>query len=295
MIYTTLDQAKSYLGITTTTDDAKLLEFLEWSSRLIDSYKGRRYDVRVETRLFDIPRARATTFGVFDGAITGQEPPLRFDDDLLEIISLTNGDGTAISNTTYLLKPANSYPKSRLRFKRSSDVTWEPDDDGNEEQVIQAAALWGYHDDYGHAWLDSLDAVKDVGGISASATTITVTDADGAMADGRTPRFQVGQQLKADTEYLRVRAVSTTLNTITVTRGENGSTAATHALNTKLYIWQPMGNIVQACTRLTAWRYKQKDVDTFDRSYVLGAGVINVPTNLPADVKMALGAPKVRL
>ncbi len=56
-----------------------------------------------------------------------------------------------------------------------------------------------------------------------------------------------------------------------------------------------VGNIEQACVRLVKWRYTQKDVDNFDRVYVAGTGVVSVASAIPADVKMALGAPKARL
>jgi len=134
------------------------------------------------------------------------------------------------------------------------------------------------------AWIDSDDAVADAAGINASVTSITVTDADGTASDLDSPRFQVGHLIRIESEYLDVQAVNTSTNVLTVKRGVNGSTAATHALSTQIDVFRPIDNIQMAAMRLAVWRYRQKDVNSFDRTTILGTGIAITPAAIPADV-----------
>lgn len=273
--YVTLDQVKEHIKITSSTDDEKLLDYIEWSSRLIETWKGRRYDPRVQKRVYDTPQANSSVFGVFDPALSEIQSKrvLRLDDDLLELTELLNGDNVEI--TDYVLEPANEYPKNRIRL-RSSEVFVNSDD--GPEQAISVTGVWGYHDRWNEAWtiLDVLDAQ-----LSASADEIIVSGAE------------IGQLLRLDTEYVLVLDIGAT--TATVERGFNGSTATIHVSGTKVELYQPMSTIVQCCYRLVKWRYTQKDVDNFDRTFVMGAGVMTTPTSLPSDVVRILGAHRVRL
>jgi hypothetical protein len=152
--------------------------------------------------------------------------------------------------------------------------------------------VWGYHEDYDRAWGDSLDTVSGSAGITASATSLSVTDADGAPEDRVGQRFQAGQLLRAETEYLAVRAVDTATNTLTVKRGANGSTAAAHAQGTAIYIYRPMETIEQAALRLATWAYRQKDTNTFERITILGSTQTVMPGAVPGDVLELLPTPR---
>ena len=297
MYYATLEQVKRYVGLTTltATQEARLMDFLPWATDLINTYKGRRYDARVETRQFDVPTSGASGFGVFDWSLQAARPipPLRLDEDLLELSELLNGDGEEIESTQYVLEPANQSPKNRIRLRGTAAVYWVGGDDGNE-QAIRVTGLWGYHDNYAKAWADSGDTVQD-DPLAADALTLTAADADGQAKDLRSPRFQAGQLLRLEDELVYVLAVDADTNQLSVERGYNGSTAAEHAAGTEIEIWRVVGNIEQACVRLVKWRYTQKDTDNFDRVYVAGSGVVSVSSAIPSDVKMALGAPKARM
>jgi hypothetical protein len=284
MNYTTLADAKAYLKLTSTSEDDLLSTFITWATDYINFYKGRRYDPRVETRVFDVPSSGASVFGQFDSRLQAPVaiPPLRLDEDLLELKTLTNGDTTVI--TDYLLEPANNLPKTRIRLK--GGVSWEPDADGNYRQAISVLGVWGAHDNYSQAWQNSLSSLS--AGISASVTSFAVT----TIAP-----FKAGQLARIDDEFMLVTAVATVLSvpTLTVERGYNGSTAAAHLISAGISIFRPQGNVVQACLRLVKWRYVQKDVDLFDKTYSADTGMTIVPTAVPVDVKAVLGAPKAYL
>lgn len=292
MNYITLAAVKPTLGIkTSSTDDALLETFLQWATAQIDNHKGRHYDPRRETRYFDLPSAGGSLFGVFEPRLQtiAKQPVLRLDEDLLEVTSIMNGDGFAL--TKYVVEPANFSPKTRIRLVNGA--AWEAADDGQTEQAIAVTGIWGSHDRYSAAWKASAYTLQD-NPLSSSATAITVLGIVG---------FEAGQLLKIENEFALITAVNTVagtppaLNTynLTVERGANGTTAASHAKDTGLSIWQVQGNISQACARLVKWRYTQKDVDTFDKTYSGETGMVSVPTAIPSDVLALLGAPKAQI
>ena len=199
--------------------------------------------------------------------------------DLLEIVTLTNGDGTVITSGQYALLPRTGYPKYGIELLPSSNLIWT--DDGVDWQgAITLDGLWGYHEDYAHAWVNTLDSVQDTGGINATTPTITVTDADGQDARYQT-RFAVGQLLKVESEFLKVLAVvADATNQLTVLRGANGTTAATHAKDKPLYSYAPMRNLEQICIALVAWLYRNKG-SAGDQIQVLMEGTRIVSGEVP--------------
>ena len=287
MNYATLDQVKKALNITDTSDDQLLLRLLITATKIIDRERGRRHDIRFEIRYFDRPKESRniwTTLSV--------EPPLRLDDDLLEITQLINGDGTVVSDSSILLEPAGRSPSSRVRLKPQSGVTWASDNQGNEKQIIGVSGFWGYHDDYTSAWEDSLDAIQN-DPLSDETSVISVQAANGVTENMFSPRFEVGMLLRIDNELMMVKSINLELQTLNVVRAYNGSQAVQHSKNASINIYRVMPNIVQACVRLVMWMYRLKDTDSFDKVYTLGVGV-SIPVELPVDVIRLIGGQKVR-
>jgi hypothetical protein len=302
MDYVTLTQVRAYRNLKAgeTADDVKLQDFIRGSCQFIDNYCRRRFDVRRETRLFDYPIKPRSAFGVYDAQAwvdqmnaTGDlgAGVLRLDADLLSVETLLNGDGSTISASDYVLEPANEGVKHSIRLLSSSGVKWQYGTSGRREQVISVTGLWGYHPNYATAWLDSLDTVQS-NPLTIGGTSLTVSDADGAAADLQSPRFQAGQLLKIESEYVNVIAVNTSTNVLTIKRAANGTLAAAHAQSTPISIYRPLDDIVMAALRLVAWRYTQKDANSFDREAILGTGIAITPSAVPADVIKLLPPPK---
>lgn len=63
---------------------------------------------------------------------------LYLDADLLEVVTLTNGDGTVIPSNGYWLLPDNTTPKSKIKLK--SSYSWAFGTDGR----INVAGIWGF-------------------------------------------------------------------------------------------------------------------------------------------------------
>ncbi len=240
----TLAQVKRYCGIPTafTDDDALLTRLIIDGEMWAERAAQRAFKPAIETRTFDWPGQSTLYFG----------------DDLLELITVTNGDATSVTLTDLNLQPRHHYPKFGVGINRGSGITWQYT--STPENAISIKAAWGCHDDWGNAWVDSLDKVLDAAGISNSVTTITVTNVDGANVNTDSPRFSAGMLIKIESEWCEVTAATnSTTDTLTVKRGALGSTAATHAINTPIYVFQPQRNITAAILHYVHWRYNQKN------------------------------------
>ena len=261
IVYATLTQLRQRLDIPTadTDDDGRLLVSLRQATAQIDRYTARRFAPVKQTRRYDV-----------------QDPfYLRLDIDLLELDTLTNGDGSNIDLGDVLLIPTGDGPKSVIRLDPEGDAFFIYE--ASPVQALQVTGIWGFHDNWSEAWRDTADTVED-NPLSSSATTITVNDADGSDSADLSPRFQVGQLLKIEDEYLHVTAVDTTSNELTVIRGVRGTTAASHAQNTAISVYVPPQDIQALCLRWATWLYQQVNAG-------IGAGADWLyPPDLPGDM-----------
>jgi len=300
MYYTTLSQVKSDLGLSSseTTDDALLTRWIRLSSKFIELYKGRRYDIRKETINFDTPLTDIGDNAYLNIAYNGGGSDLvgsvlRVYEDLVSVDELTNGDGVVIPSTEYVLLKRHLYPKFAIKLKPFSDYVFELDDDGNPEDAIEVNGYWGYVNP-ATCWIDSGDKITGTG-INSSDTVIICSDVSGVAGDLLSPRFEAGQMIKIEDEFLFITEVDTATNNLTVTRGYNGTTAVEHLIDTIIYVFRPNDIIVQMATRLVSWRYRQKDVDNFDKVFNFAEKSISIPSALPADVQAMLGSRKTRM
>lgn len=197
---------------------------------------------------------------------------LNLDADLLHVLAVTNGNGAAIDLAAIRTQPANDYPKWRLSLSRGSGVvfTWEHE----REQAIEVEGIWGYHTDYPSAWVDTLAVLPDEG-LDSSATSFTTSDAAGLNANGA-PRFEVGQILKIEDEFIRVVGLTFAEegdDTVTIRRAQLGTTAAAHSAGTSIESWQVLPDIEWQATRLVVWAYQHRDtvqsVEFIDSNVVL--------------------------
>ena len=128
--YCTLLEYKLFANVDSTEadDDTAIESIIEGVSRYIDLKTQRTFYARTATRYYDLPSGRE----------------LVLDDDLLTITELLNGDGVEISSDDYNLIPKNDPPYRAIRLTETSTITWDLDDDGNSEYVIDVAGTWGY-------------------------------------------------------------------------------------------------------------------------------------------------------
>jgi hypothetical protein len=238
-VLNTLFSLRARLGLATseTTDDPRLIAALQAAAFQVERAAGRRFSPRKAALQHTITRSTE----------------LLLDDDLLELTTLANGDGTTIPLNNVLLLPDDA-PAGGLLLTAGSSFIWTQ----TPIQAVTVTGIWGWHDRWASAWRDSSDTVQN-NPLGSSATSITVADADGADVTGETPRFQVGHLLKIETEYVRVLAVNTATNVLSVLRGVNGTSTASHALNTPIYTFQPVPDIAAIALRHAAHLYREPD------------------------------------
>ena len=289
-VYATIDELNLYLGGglyegEESRDDDLLLRFTVKASRMFDKFATngvmpmRRFYPTLATKDFDHPDNAAL---------------LLLKDDLLEVTTLTteNGD-TPIVTADYMLVTANGRynqtPYGRIQLHPNGTTTAFAYD-GTQYGANQVDGVWGFHDNWASAWEDSTDLVEDTGGINAAVTSITVGDADGTDINGIAQRFKRQQLIKIDDEYLWVVDVNATDDELTVRRGMNGSTAATHDEDEPIYIFRPMDDVVEAMEELSTYIYHRKDTlgTEIDQAVMTAQGQIVIPSKLPDTVKEIL-------
>ena len=240
-------------------DDGIIEDIIEGVSRYFDEYTGRTFYPRYETRRFTVPH------GQNDNSI------LFVDDDLLEVVTITNGDATSLASTEYYLKPHNFSPAYALQMIETSNYNWEPTSAGAYTNAIQIAAWWGFHNRYSQrAWTSG----GTLGAAMADTTTASAT-----LTAGHSIR--AGDIVKIGTEIFNVSAVTATTATFNQ-RGDNGSTAATHLISTVVYKWNPITEIKQACLQSVLNVYASRTGQSSSgRVTITGAGVVIRPDDIP--------------
>lgn len=291
--YVSFEDLKGYQDVPNETDDELLKELCETASRMWDGYTNRHFAPWRETRYYDYIDERGDSLRLSARARIAYftEPwasILKVDEDLLEVKVLQTANGeTTIAASDYYLKCGHTYnqqPYDRIELIVSGDITVFTFS-GTYQKANVVDGIWGFHDAWAQAWQDSQDTVQD-NPLSAVATTLTVNDVDGAGVFGVTPRFKVQQLLKMEDEYSYVTGKSDTLNTLTVIRGVNGTTAAEHDKNTAISVYQPMRDIWHSVRRLAAWLYGQKDSPFFETQISPQLGTITIPPSAPIDVRV---------
>jgi hypothetical protein len=234
--YASIADVKGVLGISATTDDTVIRKIAEAASRSIDSYCNRIFAVQSTTKYFD-------------GAVELCVP------DLLSITTLkTDEDGdydydNTYETTDYILygvgieDTLNTYPKTRIVIDPNGDYSSFA---SGYKKGVQIAGVWGYGD-----------------GISATPYVIDTTTAE-ALDTSETgvdvtsvTNLSAGQVILVESEQMYIYSIATT--TLTVERGVNGTTAATHDTGKSIYIYQYPSDVRQACIDLSTALYQLRD------------------------------------
>lgn len=231
--YASIADLKTALSVTSTTDDVVMRKIIDSASRMIDRYTNRYFYVWSTTKYYD-------------GALR------LWTDDLLSIDASglkTDEDGDAtyentLATTDYILYPLNTYPKTYIEISNDSDYG---SFGGGVKKSVSITGKWGYGD-----------------GISTTPYTDSGTTLDGTLTVGATAvavhsitPHSLGQTILVELEQMFVESISTTV--MTVIRGVNGTTAATHADNITTYIYQYPSDIWQCCIDLSSAIYQNRN------------------------------------
>ena len=243
----TIQQVKNWFeqyGDSTSDDDilyTYLLETSRWVSRVI----GDMFVPEIKTRKFDSVGDHVSN--VYHTLFLGRA--------IADITSLTISSVAYTEDTDFEKFPFGEESVHELLALDDTNLWYSSSDWRN---AIAIAGTWCWHHDYSSAWQSSGDTVQDGSGLTASVTEITVTDVDATGWDGIHDRFSPGNFIRIGTEFMAVTAVNTDTNKITVIRGVNGSTAATHDNSDEIDVFWVMPEIQRAINLITAFRYANR-------------------------------------
>ena len=217
---TTLKSA-TYLNVTGTGEDTRFRALLEAASEEIDKLTHRFFECQEGTRYYD---------GDYHLLFPG--------DDILSITTLKldlDGDGvfeTSLAATDYHMKPLNSYPKTYLEIAYGGDYS---DFARSLSKAIEITGVFGFG--------NGVSATPYTSGGTLGAAVSDTTGTSVTMTAGHS--VAAGHTIRIDSEQMYVQVVAA--NTLTVKRGVNGTTAATHSNSTAVYIYEYPAPITQAC------------------------------------------------
>jgi len=132
MSYLEVVELRDYLDVSITTDDPLLGMAIGAAQEYIDSQTNRHFEAETDTRYFDRSALDPNNSRLLN----------LYDDDLLSVTTLTNGDssGTAISSSDYWLYPRNRTPYHGILLKTDISDYWQWDTD----YWVSVAGTWGY-------------------------------------------------------------------------------------------------------------------------------------------------------
>ena len=261
--YASTDEFRDYLAGTSYssgwTSDANILRrIMESSSGRIDNYVGMQsFGPRMETHYYDIgrgtlretpqpsvPALSGGSIGVSDRLIA----VIPLDDWLVSPTTVTSYKATDRSSSEtltqgysddYWLEPYNFSPKVRLKLNEDTSKGFH-----SGQQTLSILGTWGYSNNTES--VTTVDAVS-----STTATSVSV----GSASD-----LSPAQTILVNSEQMYITGISG--NTLTLERGVNGTTAATHSGGDTAYrfLYDPL--VVQACLDLSKIYFRDRDMGT---------------------------------
>lgn len=262
---TTLTSIRTQLAIagTLTSDDNFLDDQIDKASAWIFEHtRERAFVPYLETRYLRQDALGNPAVNRFGNYIA---PRLMVDEDLLAVQSIANGDSDGSVVNAYTLLPLNRYPKSEIELTSASGSAWNFQ---SYDSDVSVTGFWGYHPDYAHAWE------------SASTLAATLTASDTGAAVPGTASYDDGDYvLIGGSEIGRVTAIAS--GTLTLLRGQNGTTAGTHAAAETVKPYSFPADIQKACNDLVKYYYHHRKTD--DVAQIVDVGV-QLETKIPADI-----------
>ena len=265
--YITVDLLKSssVLNVTGTGDDTRLRLLAESQSRVVDRLTNRHFYALTAARTFDAGNGHLLNMPDL-ASITS----LKTDENIDRTFEVT------WASTDYLLRPNNADPTTRGNSNSRPYTQIIVDSNGSRSafplgfQTIEVTGEWGY-------WLHKATATETADAISSTtAKTFSVS----ARTD-----VEAGHTLLIDTEQVYVQSYSG--NTLTVLRGVNGTSAATHSGGAAISLYEHPEPVREAVIIQAARMWKRKD-SSYANALGLEGGLMEIFRGIDQDVKQAL-------
>lgn len=155
---------------------------------------------------------------------------LKLPDSALEVIGVTGGGGAP----TVMVAPGAS------SFLLRTDADWTL----SFRDRVEVEAVYGYHVNPAAAW-QTVDA-----SISFTANEVTKVVANAS-------RYERGQLVRSDDEFMLITDIAINTNTLTLQRGINGTTATIHT-DKPLQVYQVMIDVAEITREIAAHLYKNR-------------------------------------
>jgi hypothetical protein len=270
--YVSVDTLKSssVLNVTGAGDDTRLRMLLENVSRQVDRYCNRHFFALSLTKKFD---GDGTIGLLVPDLVSVDSNGLKTDDDLDRVFE------TTWASTDYLLLPSNADPATAGNPQSRPYNRVEVDVDAGTKskfpagrETVQVTGQWGW-------WRHPKRAPETANAIADSTTTsVTVS----ARTD-----VEAGHTILIDSEQMYVKSYST--NTLTVVRGVNVTTAASHGGAAAIDIYEYPGPVVEAAIIQAARLWRRKDSAFATTTGFPETGQAMVSNRMDPDVMLLLG------
>jgi hypothetical protein len=142
MAYITTAQLKSYMGISSSSDDALLSLCIDRAQSVINSYTNRVFESTADTTRYYTPIIDRIGSGLGYSGDLSDDYTITTNYDLISITSITNGTGDAIPTNAVVTLPPNFTPGYAVRIKQASGYFWSYV--GSPEASVSITGRWGY-------------------------------------------------------------------------------------------------------------------------------------------------------
>lgn len=274
-LLSTLDNAKSIMGTVTgqITTQATIDNDLVLSNlRVVTQRINNRFPNTPRKLPMFEPYFAAVKLPLSASDINSGQNVLRFPGYLLELTGV-NVNGTAITAVTDVdgFPDASQPPFSAIQLTSFYNSWYAYCGTLTRTPMITVTGWWGFSTDYATAWaaLTTLSAAV----LTTTVTTITVTDVDADGLYGYGIAISAGNLIRIDDELMEVLATVVATNVVTVRRGVNGSTAATHLNGASVEVWQVEESVARACARQAGLLYRRFGAYTTSEITPLGSEI----------------------
>lgn len=282
-LYCTLADVRAELNAEDTVDDKEIMRGIRQISRRIDRLfqsNAPLFVPVIDTRPIAMDgynvnsSLRTLTLRTYQGGVS----------PLLALTGVTANNQALVVGSNVQTFPAGVAPYYQLQLLGDAYASWYSYaycSDAWGPQNASIAGVWGYNANYANAWL-AVDAITTTAISSTTSTTFTVANVDGDNAYGESPRISAGNVIQINTEWMDVIATDDVTNTVTVVRGVNGSTAATHAIGATVSVYLVEEAIRRAVQRQTAFQYARQGA--FDTVRISDFSTITFPKDMLDEV-----------
>lgn len=261
--YCTVAQARAEMA-SSTAPVSTLLNYALVVSRRIDNLLM----TPKHKRPYFAPYLEQRSYPVIPTRVNSSSNVFLLNQNLLSVSGVTI-DGATFTSSVSVYPPLQS-PFQALQL--SVGNSWYYATSALPPRFVNVTGVWGYHSDYTNAWenITTLSA-----GINSSVTSVAVTLAT---------NLSEGHLIRVDDEYMEITAIAT--NTLTVKRGQNGTTADSHLIgaDVDIFVIEPeVSRIVAKQCGLMVSRIGAYEIANFDQ-----AGVVQYPQDLLHELEAIL-------